>query len=211
MQGMIVSWVCLILQEVFDTKHELIKFISATCRSSCDSADSKETLLDESCLRFFEKVCRNNFRKKEHAEDFYTKPNRKWDCRTAEERWGAKRELKSIDFIYHSTKFWCRSFGGLSPVSRCEGFRSPSIPIPRICCGKLALRQFSFWELHYNYVNYRSTGCPNFFIWGLLLLLLPLALQPTVGFGLSNNVFPFLTSCHQLPPSSRSQHLKISF
>ena len=45
----------------------------------------------------------------------------------------------------------------------------------------------------------------------LLLLLLPLALQPTVGFGLSNNVLPFFPICHQLSPSSHSQHLKISF
>ena len=47
----------------------------------------------------------------------------------------------------------------------------------------------------------------------LLLLLLPLtlALQPTVGFGLSNNVLPFFPICHQLSPSSHSHHLKISF
>ena len=44
-----------------------------------------------------------------------------------------------------------------------------------------------------------------------LPLLLPLALQPTVGFGLSNNVLPFFSICHQLSPSSHSQHLKISF
>ena len=42
-------------------------------------------------------------------------------------------------------------------------------------------------------------------------LLLPLALQPTVGFGLLNNVLPFFPICHQLSPSSHSQHLKISF
>jgi len=40
---------------------------------------------------------------------------------------------------------------------------------------------------------------------------LPLALQPTVGFGLSNNVLPFFPICHQLSASSHSQHLKISF
>ena len=44
-----------------------------------------------------------------------------------------------------------------------------------------------------------------------LLLLLPLAVQPTVGFGLSNNVLPFLPIYHQLSSSSHSQHLKISF
>jgi len=44
-----------------------------------------------------------------------------------------------------------------------------------------------------------------------LLLLLPLALQPTVGFGLSNSVLPFFPICYQLSPSSHSQHLKISF
>ena len=43
------------------------------------------------------------------------------------------------------------------------------------------------------------------------LLLLPLALQPNVGFGLSNSVLPFFPICHQLSPSSHSQHLKISF
>jgi hypothetical protein len=44
-----------------------------------------------------------------------------------------------------------------------------------------------------------------------LLLLLPLALQPAVGFGLSKNNSPFFPICHQLSPSSHSQHLKISF
>ena len=42
-------------------------------------------------------------------------------------------------------------------------------------------------------------------------ILLPLALQPTVGFGLSNKVLPFFPICHQLSPFSHSQHLKISF
>ena len=41
--------------------------------------------------------------------------------------------------------------------------------------------------------------------------LLPLALQPAVGFGLSNDNPPFCPICHQLSPSSHSQHLKISF
>ena len=45
----------------------------------------------------------------------------------------------------------------------------------------------------------------------LLLLLLPLALQPTVRFGLSKNVIPFFSTCHQLSPSSHSQHLKSTF
>ena len=45
----------------------------------------------------------------------------------------------------------------------------------------------------------------------MVLLLLPLALQPTVVFGLSNNVLPFFPICHQLSPSSHTQHLKISF
>ena len=42
----------------------------------------------------------------------------------------------------------------------------------------------------------------------ILLLLLPLELQPTVGFGLLNNVLPFFSICHQHSPSSHSQHLK---
>ena len=45
----------------------------------------------------------------------------------------------------------------------------------------------------------------------VLLLLLPLALQPILGFGLSNNVLLFFPICHQLCPSSYTQHLKISF
>jgi hypothetical protein len=44
-----------------------------------------------------------------------------------------------------------------------------------------------------------------------ILLLLPLALQPAVGFGLSKNTSQFFPIYHQLSPSSRSQHLKISF
>jgi len=44
-----------------------------------------------------------------------------------------------------------------------------------------------------------------------MILLLPLALQPSVGFGLSNNTSPFFLIYHQLPPSSHSQHLKISY
>ena len=41
--------------------------------------------------------------------------------------------------------------------------------------------------------------------------LVPLVLQPVVGFGLSNNVPPFCPIYHQLSPSPHSQHLKISF
>ena len=49
------------------------------------------------------------------------------------------------------------------------------------------------------------------FLPSVFLHLLPLALQPTVGFGLSNNTPPFFPIYHQLSPSSHSQHLKISF
>ena len=47
------------------------------------------------------------------------------------------------------------------------------------------------------------------FYYGFLLLL-PLALQPTVGFGLSNSVLPLFPICHQLSPSTHSQHSKNS-
>ena len=43
------------------------------------------------------------------------------------------------------------------------------------------------------------------------ILLLLSALQPAVGFGLSNNTSPFFPICHQLSPSSHLQHSKISF
>jgi len=46
---------------------------------------------------------------------------------------------------------------------------------------------------------------------GKFLLLLPLALQPTVGFSLSNNTSPFFPIYHQLCPSSHSQHLKLQW
>ena len=45
----------------------------------------------------------------------------------------------------------------------------------------------------------------------LYILLLPLALQLAVGFGLSNSTSPFVPIYHQFSPSSHSQHLKISF
>jgi hypothetical protein len=47
----------------------------------------------------------------------------------------------------------------------------------------------------------------SFFI---VLIFLPLALQPAVGFGLSNNISPFFPIYHQLSSSSHFQHLKIS-
>ena len=45
----------------------------------------------------------------------------------------------------------------------------------------------------------------------MYIILLPSALQPAVGFRLSNNVPPFCSIYLQLSPSSHSQHLKISF
>ena len=45
----------------------------------------------------------------------------------------------------------------------------------------------------------------------IYILLLPLALQPAVGFGLSHNILPFFPISHQLSPSSHSHQLKVSF
>jgi len=47
--------------------------------------------------------------------------------------------------------------------------------------------------------------------WPVYDLLLPLALQPAVGFGLSKNTSLFFPIYHQLSSSSHSQRLKISF
>ena len=80
----------------------------------------------------------------------------------------ATSACRGTSLLFFFTKFSFRSWGGLSPVSRCEGFRSPPIPILRICCGKLALRQIFIRELHYHYVNYRSTGVSYFFFWDRL-------------------------------------------
>ena len=63
--------------------------------------------------------------------------------------------------------------------------------------------------LHYCHRVSTQLQFTNIYLY--ILLLLPLALQPTVGFGLSNNVLPFSPIRHQLSPSSHSQHLKISF
>jgi hypothetical protein len=48
--------------------------------------------------------------------------------------------------------------------------------------------------------NKDRRGCEIFSI----ILLLPLALQPVVGFGLSNNTSPFVPIYHELSPSSHS-------
>jgi hypothetical protein len=45
----------------------------------------------------------------------------------------------------------------------------------------------------------------------IYIYIYSLALQPAVGFGLSNNSSPFFPVYHQLFPSAHSQHLKISF
>ena len=61
-----------------------------------------------------------------------------------------------------------------------------------------------------------SLSSPSLFL--LLLLYLPPPPSSTsigttahCGLGLSNNVLTFFPICHQLSPSSHSQHLKISF
>jgi hypothetical protein len=54
-------------------------------------------------------------------------------------------------------------------------------------------------NLHELTLNYTILN-PNYLL--LALLLLPLALQPTVSFGLSNKILPFFPICHQLSPSS---------
>jgi hypothetical protein len=38
----------------------------------------------------------------------------------------------------------------------------------------------------------------------IIIIIITLALQPAVGFGLSNNILPFLPICHQLSQSSQS-------
>jgi hypothetical protein len=59
-----------------------------------------------------------------------------------------------------------------------------------------------------NFAFYLLPKCiimqPSLGQYSLLLLLLPLALQPAVGFGLSNNILPFFSICRQLSPSPHS-------
>jgi hypothetical protein len=50
-----------------------------------------------------------------------------------------------------------------------------------------------------------------FYCSNLCTIYLPLALQPTVDFGLLKNTAPFFPILHQLSPSSHTQHLKIPF
>jgi len=67
-------------------------------------------------------------------------------------------------------------------------------------------------KTHTHYGASRSTYLSNRKIFKTYqLLLLPLTLQPAVGFGLYNNTSPLVPIYHQLSPSSHSQHLKISF
>ena len=68
---------------------------------------------------------------------------------------------------------------------------------------------FVFVVLFDVFVNWRGFSTSELDEW--ILFLLPLTLQPAVGFGLSNNTSPFFPIYHQLSPSSNSQHLKISF
>jgi len=65
------------------------------------------------------------------------------------------------------------------------------------------------FNIHIYCLNYKRGRIAKKII--LLLLLLPLALQPAVGFGLSNNTSQFFPIYHQLSPSSHCQHLKNSF
>jgi hypothetical protein len=67
-------------------------------------------------------------------------------------------------------------------------------------CDTWSIASYILWYQFFLTVNHNI----------LLFLLLPFALQPTVGFGLSNSILPFSPMCHQLSPSSKSQHL-ISF
>jgi len=55
-------------------------------------------------------------------------------------------------------------------------------------------------RLHTETVNFLSVLTENLHN----VKLLPLALQPTVGFGLSKNILPFYPIYHQLSPSSHS-------
>ena len=81
----------------------------------------------------------------------------------------------------------------------------------------------SYWHGHAYRFLWKNVMCFYICLWWTVgcrnikccietdLRLLPLALQPTVGFGLSNNVLPFLSIRHQLSPSSHTQHWNISF
>jgi hypothetical protein len=75
-------------------------------------------------------------------------------------------------------------------------------------------------KTHYMHITKLQTCCKSWYhtrsyLWNCslqrLILLLQLALQPAVGFGLSNNIPPFFPICHQLSPSPHSYHLKIPF
>jgi hypothetical protein len=56
---------------------------------------------------------------------------------------------------------------------------------------------------------FRAVG--NMTLFYVCILLLPLALQPAVSFGLSNNTPPFFPICHQLCPSYHSQYFEDLF
>jgi hypothetical protein len=65
------------------------------------------------------------------------------------------------------------------------------------------LNNLHFSPIYYYYYYYAYSSFLLFLL--LSLILPPLVLQPSVGFGLSNNILPFFLICHQLSPS-HTQH-----
>jgi hypothetical protein len=71
----------------------------------------------------------------------------------------------------------------------------------------LRLTQFSVPEVW----RFRIPDCILSELRFFNFLLLPLTLQPAVGFGLSNNTSSFFPIYHQISPSSHAHNLKIFF
>jgi len=65
-------------------------------------------------------------------------------------------------------------------------------------CTVAILTQQDYWE---NCITHKICALYFCTVYNNFLLLLPLALQPAVGFGLSNNTSPFVPIYHQLSPS----------
>jgi len=124
--------------------------------------------------------------------------------------------MSQVGVVLVTTKIWA-AWSGLQISVGLRYFIFPKMSIPALGSTQFSIRWVK--ELFFRLGQLQSRWC--LYYWQLgehvhmsfnpaILLLLPLALQLAVFFGLLNIVLPFFPICHQLSPSSHSQHLKTS-
>jgi hypothetical protein len=122
----------------------------------------------------------------------------------------------SYDYSLHTVRAWCSDTAeeatktfSLFPYHKvCSNSHRGSSGLYERTRGEHANRQTTIWSIHIvSCEKCKLNPCLKTDI----LLLLPLALQPIVGFGLSKNAPQFFPIYRQLSPSSQSHHLNITF